>query len=109
MIKKNSISISVSGYENKEKYPIYVSKKCCEEKDFDLLLIGEEEKIHYVLINFNTFMYDHTLHRGRKHFCRYCLHAFSTEEILKSHIKDCFKINGKQRIIICLKKMNLLN
>ena len=29
---------------------------------------------------------------------RYCLQAFSTEEILKRHIKDCFEINGKQRI-----------
>ena len=45
-------------------------------------------------------MYDHSLHRGRKHFCRYCLHAFITKEILKRHIKDCFKINGKQRIIM---------
>ena len=45
-------------------------------------------------------MYDHTLHGGRKDFCRYCLQAFRVEEILKSHIKDCFKINGKQRIII---------
>ena len=45
-------------------------------------------------------MYDHSLHRGKKHFCRYCLQAFSTEEILKHHIKDCFKINGKQRIIM---------
>ena len=43
-------------------------------------------------------MYDHLLHRGRKHFCCYCLHAFITEEILKRHIKDCFKINGKQTI-----------
>ena len=43
-------------------------------------------------------MYDHSLHRGRKHFCCYCLHAFITEEILKCHIKDCFKINGKQTI-----------
>ena len=32
------------GYENKEKYPIYVSKQCCEEKHVDLLLIGEGEK-----------------------------------------------------------------
>ena len=40
-------------------------------------------------------MYGHTLHRGRKHFCRYCLQAFSTEEILKCHVKDCFNINGK--------------
>ena len=42
-------------------------------------------------------MYDH---RGKKHFHHYCLQAFSAEEILKSHIKDCFKINGKQRIIM---------
>ena len=39
-------------------------------------------------------------HRGRKHFCCYCLHAFITEEVLKRHIKDCFKINYKQRIIM---------
>ena len=43
-------------------------------------------------------MYDHSLHRGGKHFCRYCLHAFITEEILKRYSKDCFKINGKQMI-----------
>ena len=50
---------------------------------------------HDVLIkDFNTFI------RGRKHFCRYCLEAFSTEEILKSHIKDCFKIDDKQRILM---------
>ena len=41
-------------------------------------------------------MYDHTLHRGRKDFCLYCLETFSTEEMLKRHIKDCFKINGKK-------------
>ena len=33
-------------------------------------------------------------------FCRYCLQAFSTEEILKYHIKICFKTNVKQRIIM---------
>ena len=27
--KRNSTNISGFGYENKEKYPIYVSKKCC--------------------------------------------------------------------------------
>ena len=48
--KKDSIGIRVFGHENKEKYPIYVSKKCCEEKHVDLLLIGEEGKRHYVLI-----------------------------------------------------------
>ena len=43
-------------------------------------------------------MYDHSLHHGRKYFCHHCLHVFITEEILKHHIKDCFKINGKQTI-----------
>ena len=43
-------------------------------------------------------MYDHLLDRGRKHFCRYCLQAFIAEEILKHHIKGCFKTNGKQTI-----------
>ena len=89
--KKNSISIGVFGYENKEKHPIYVSKKCCEEKYVDLFLIGEEGTRRYVFIkDFNTSIYDHTLHRGRKYFCRHCLQAFSTEEVLKSLLKDCF-------------------
>ena len=35
-----------------------------------------------------------------KNFCHYCLHAFITEEILKRHIKDCFKINAKQITIM---------
>ena len=43
-------------------------------------------------------MYDHKLHHGRKHFCRYCLQAFRTTKKLKRHIKDFFKINDKQTI-----------
>ena len=41
--------------------------------------------------------------KKKKKICRYCLQAFSKEEILKSHIKDCFKINGKQRFIMSKK------
>ena len=40
----NSINISIFGYENKEKYPIIVSKNCCKKKHVDLLLIGEGEQ-----------------------------------------------------------------
>ena len=45
-------------------------------------------------------MYEHTLYQRRKNFCCYCMQAFSTEEILKCHTKNCFKINGKERIIM---------
>ena len=49
--KKNSIGVSGFCYENKEKHSIYVSKKCCEGKRADLLLVGEEGKRHFFLIN----------------------------------------------------------
>ena len=53
-------------------------------------------------------MYDYSLHHGKKIFCGDCLQTFSTEKILKFHIKDRLKINGKQRIITP-KKANMLN
>ena len=62
-------------------------------------MIEQEGERQYVLIkNFNTSMHD-VLHCGKKHCC-YCLQAVSTEEILKHHIEGCFKINGKQKIIM---------
>ena len=74
--KKNSVGISVFSYENKEKHPIYVSKKCFEEKHVDLLQVDKKDKKHYVLIkNFNTILYNHFLDHGKKPFCRYCLQA----------------------------------
>ena len=44
-------------------------------------------------------MYAHTLRRRKKYLCCYCFQAFSTDEILKIHIKDCcFNITGKPTI-----------
>ena len=34
----------------------------------------------------------------KKHFCRYCLQYFSSEEVLIDHKKVCLKINGKQSV-----------
>lgn len=96
--KISTISTSIFGYENQHIYPIYVSKKWCEGKHFDSLLIEEKGQRYYVLIkNFNGFMYNHKLHRGREHFCHCCL-AFSLAKILESNVLDCFKISGKQII-----------
>ena len=56
-----------------------------DHENGDSLLIGEERKKCYVLIRlfqirFDTFMYHHTLHSGRKHFYSYCLQTFTTSE-----------------------------
>ena len=41
---KNSVGISVFGYENKEKHPTYASKNCFEEKHINLLLIEQKKE-----------------------------------------------------------------
>ena len=47
-----------------------------------------------------TLLYNQRLHRDRKHFCRYCLQAFSTAQILERHVNDCFEMDGKRLIKI---------
>ena len=61
--KQNEININVFGYENKQPYPIYVSKEKYNNQ-MNLLLITENDNKHYVLIkDFNKFMYNQTKHK----------------------------------------------
>ena len=87
--KQNEININVFGYENKQPYPIHVSKEKYDNQ-MNLLLITENENKHYVLIkDFNSFMYNQTKHKESKHFCMHCLQCFSSERVLNNH-KDNF-------------------
>ena len=77
---------------------IYISNlylKNTLKRCVDLLLIGEEEgNRHYAFIlDFNTIQVWSYITQQRKTFL-----LFSTAEILKSHVNDYFKINGKQMI-----------
>ena len=106
--KQNEININVFGYENKQPYPIYISKEKYE-KHFELLLITEDDNKHYVLIkDFNRFMFNQTKHEHRKHFCMYCLQCFSSEEVLKNHKDNCIQLNGEQAIKMPDKSNNTL-
>ena len=106
---QNNININVFGYENKQFYPIYVSKQY-NENVLNLLLITEDEKQHYVLIkDFNSLMYNKTKHRERKQFCMHCLQCFSTEEILSKHETNCIILNGEQAIRMPQKGNNVLS
>ena len=59
-----------------------MSKKS-ENKHVNFLLIGREVKTDYALIkNLDTFLYEYTLHRARKHFCCYSLQCFRTAETI---------------------------
>ena len=96
--RQNNIRINVFGYENKQPFPVYVSKEKFENQ-MNLLLITENENKHYVLIkNFNRFMYNQTKYQHKKHFCMFCLQCFSSERVLKNHKENCIQVNGKQAI-----------
>ena len=106
--KQNSININVFGYENKQPYPIYVSKEKYEDH-MELLLVTEKENKHYVLIkDFNRFMYNQTKHEHRKHFCMRCLQCFSSDRVLSNHKDICIQVNGTQAIKMPNKDNNIL-
>ena len=106
--KQNNIRINVFGYENKQPYPIYISKEKFKD-DMNLLLITNDKNKHYVLIkDFNKFMHNQTKHDGRKHFCMYCLQCFSSERVLNSHKNNCIQINGTQAVNMPEKGDNIL-
>ena len=106
--KKNNIRINVFGYEEKQPYPIYISKENSEDH-MELLLITKDENKHYVLIkDFNKFMYNQTKHKERKHFCMHCLQCFSSERVLNNHKDNCIQINGIQAVKMPTKDNNIL-
>ena len=96
--KQNNIRVNVFGYEKGKRYPIYVSKEKFHSC-LNLLLITEGEVQHYCLLkDFNKFMHNQTKHKGRKHFCMYCLQCFNSKECLEKHKVVCVEINGTQAI-----------
>ena len=106
--KQNKININVFGYENKQPYPIYVSKEKYKHH-MELLLITDDKNKHYILIkDFNRFMYNKTKHEHSKHFCMYCLQCFSSERVLNNHIDNCIQLNGEQAIKMPNKDNNIL-
>ena len=79
--RQNNNHINVFCYENNLTYPVSASdqkfKNC-----MDLLLISDENKLHYVYIkDFNRFMCNKTKNKNKK--C--CLQCFSSEKILIEH------------------------
>ena len=106
--KQNEININVFGYENKEIYPIFISKEKHEDH-MELLLITKDENKHYVLIkDFNKFMFNQTKHKNKKHFCMHCIQCFSSDRVLKEHEDNCIQVNGTQAVKMPDKDNNIL-
>ena len=111
--KQNNINISVFGYENKQPFPVHISKKKFEDH-MELLMITEidrdgESNNHYVLIKgFNKFVFNQTKNNNKKHFCMHCLQCFSSERVLTDHKENCIDLNGTQAVKMPTKENNIL-
>ena len=63
--KKNEIRVNVFGYENKQPFPIHISKEDFK-MELNLLLLDSDGKKRYVLIkDFNSFMFKQTKHKSK--------------------------------------------
>ena len=67
----------------------------CKEKKLKGTMFLSSVLIHLCMTIYYTVQ--------KNNFCCYCLQAFSSEKILKPHIKDCLKIK-RNKGLRCLKK-----
>ena len=65
----------------------------------ELLLIIDENKLHYVYIkDFDRFMFNKTKTKNKKYFCKSCLRCFSSKKVLSNHKEVCLSIHVVQSV-----------
>ena len=86
-----TLSINVFGLDAHDSVvPLQISSHRNRQHDIDLLLVTKGQRVHYTLVrNLSRLLSSRSVHNGRIHVCRYCLHRFSTQDRLKQHIDLC--------------------
>lgn len=97
--KQNQVSVNVFGYEDREIFPMRITKTK-KVSHVNLLYLKNKDQFHYCLIkNLNRFLYQTSgeIHRHSRHYCPYCLHGFVKRHTLNKHIDFCMAL-GEQKI-----------
>ncbi|XP_069109117.1 uncharacterized protein [Argopecten irradians] len=95
--KQNDISINVFGLEGGEIYPLHVTD-LRSTKHVNLLLFSKGESRHYCLIrNLSRLLGDRTAHKCKTFYCNYCLHGYTTQQLLVDHVPYCSP-HGPQKL-----------
>ena len=89
-------------HKDETLYHIYTSNQTFEiHVDLLLLLLSNSKNYHYVLIkDFNGFMTNKTKHRGKNHFCRYCLQCISSSRISGCCVKNCLPVDHTKSVLL---------
>ena len=92
--EKLNPDVAVSVYTYDENYsvgPLRISEHVDRPYQIKLLLISDENKTHYCLIeNFSKLVSSQaSKHKGKVYVCERCINAFTTENALKEHEKHC--------------------
>ena len=96
--KKNNLSINVFGLENDKVYPLQLTKSTDMPHHVNLLLFSKGDTRHYCLVkNLNRLLGDRTSHKGQSFYCNYCLHGFSSHDLMKEHLHYCSS-HGPQKL-----------
>jgi hypothetical protein len=86
----NDLSISVFEWSKENDCVVPIHQGTGVGRQIDLLYIRDNFTGHYLLIkNFNAFMRHRTKYKNSMHYCRRCLHGFTTEDGLSDHTPLC--------------------
>ena len=85
-----------------------MAKNLFEEKLVDLFLMGKKSKCHYVLIkDFNIFIYDYTLHRGKNVFVVFAYKPLVQKNYQNVMLKVTLKLMVN-KWLRCPRRVNML-
>jgi hypothetical protein len=94
------LSVNVFAYECGKVLPVYISIQPDARATADLLVITDGEKRHYTLITNMSRLLSSQIshHEHKKYFCRRCLNAFGTPELLEQHVTVCARFKLQVRV-----------
>ena len=97
----NDVEVNVFEFENRDLFPMRVSKRTTSELNLDLLLLYEIDKNHYVLIKDLCRLFSFIKNikfRSTLHLCWNCLHLCHKDvKRFKDHVEVCG--NNPQAVI----------
>ena len=103
--QNNAISVNVFGFENKENFPLRITKQKVK-KHVNLLFLQEGVITHFCLItDLNRFLKRTKTVNKRSYFCPYCLQSMTRADLLEKHIEYC-AAHGEQKLILPEKGQN---